>query len=95
MTVIRLLHAGYMTVTACYMTITRPLPQGGSLSPSESSSGGNALLPLRSIRVLRPLRTVRRIRGMRVVVQSLLHSLPQAFPRDGAGWGTQSRSWKL
>ena len=38
---------------------------------------GFSLTPIRSVRVLRPLRTITRIRGMRVLVRSLLHSLPQ------------------
>ena len=42
-----------------------------------ADGGKTQLTPLRSFRVLRPLRTVTRIKGMRVVVQSLLHSLPQ------------------
>ena len=44
---------------------------------STGDGGGNALKPLRTVRVLRPLRTVTRVRGMRVVVQSLLKSIPE------------------
>ena len=42
-------------------------------SETGNSGLGQALKPLRTVRVLRPLRTVTRVRGMRVVVQSLLN----------------------
>ena len=57
----------FVVVISAWITYT---PPG---APEDNTS----LTPLRSVRVLRPLRTVTRVRGMRVIVQSLLHSLPQ------------------
>ena len=50
---------------------------GVVVSSADGSAIGQALKPLRTVRVLRPLRTVTRVRGMRVVIQSLLRSVPE------------------
>jgi voltage-dependent calcium channel L type alpha-1F len=49
----------------------------GILFCAEAEGGSTKFSALRSIRVLRPLRTINRFPGMKIIVQTLLASLPQ------------------
>ena len=41
--------------------------------------GGNNISAIRTLRILRPLRTINFLRGLRILVQSILKSLPRLF----------------
>lgn len=73
----------FVIIMSAYVTIAQPLIESALgieeqvVAATEEEEEGLSLSSLRAFRVLRPLRAVTSIKGLRILVQSVLTSLPR------------------